>query len=488
MIGKIKQALFHNTSTRQTVAKNTIWLAISNIGGRLLRAGIIVYAARVLGAANWGSFSYALTIAAFLAVFVDIGINAIITKSIASGDTPEHRSQILSTTFYIKMVLLAIGITLITLISPYLTVAGIQTLIPIVILIFAFDTLREFGFALTRALERMEYEAGLFLLTNASIVGLGFWFITISPTTTSLAYAYALGGAIGMLATFFVFRKHFGQLLTRFNWKLVKPLLAQAWPFAISGILGVLMLNTDILIIAWKLSPTEVGLYSAPQRIIQLLYVLPSIVATSVLPAFSRLALADKGRFRAVLERVTSFMVAVAVPMAIGGAMLSKEIMLLLYGAEYTPSALPFAILCITLLVDFIAVILNNALFAHGRQKRLVVYFAIGGLLNVVLDLVLIPGYGIAGCAAATLIAQTVSNTYLRWQVKRVQPFAVLPRLKKVAVAAVVMGIFTYGLQQLGVPVLITIAASGLVYLGTLYALKEPLVHAMKSILRTPTV
>ncbi len=486
MIQRIKSLLFHNTSTRQTVAKNTIWLGVSNIGGRLLRAVIIVYAARVLGASSWGSFSYALTIAAFLTVFVDIGINAIITKSIASGDNAEKRAQVLSTTFYIKAVLLTIGILLIQLVAPYISVAGVQSLIPIVVLIFAFDTLREFGFALTRALERMEYEAALFLLTNGSIVVFGFWFLSVSPTVTALAYAYAAGGALGMICTFFVFRKHFRQILTRFNPALVKPIFKQAWPFAISGILGILMLNTDILIIAWRRSPEEVGLYSAPQRIIQLLYVLPSIVATSVLPTLSRFALQNMERFKKTLERVISFMIAVAIPIAIGGVLLGSEIIRLIYGNEYRLSTVPFQILCLTLLVDFTAVILNNALFAHGQQKKLVIYFAIGGVLNVILDLALIPYYGIAGCAIATLLAQLTSNTYLWWQTKRIQTFSILPRLKRVLVAAAGMALLTYGFRQLELPVLLNIAASGLAYLGLLYALKEPLIHEMKAILRGP--
>jgi O-antigen/teichoic acid export membrane protein len=96
MLHAIKQFLLHNTSTHQTILKNTTWLFSGQIIGRLLRATIVIYAARVLGANNWGAFSYALGIAAFLTVFTDIGVNAYI-KTI-----PRHRicDQISAHSYY----------------------------------------------------------------------------------------------------------------------------------------------------------------------------------------------------------------------------------------------------------------------------------------------------------------------------------------------------------------------------------------------------
>ena len=83
MFLKIKNWLFSNQTISQTIAKNTFWLFSGQMIGRLLRAAIVIYAARVLGAASWGAFSYALGIAAFLTIFSDIGINALITKQTA---------------------------------------------------------------------------------------------------------------------------------------------------------------------------------------------------------------------------------------------------------------------------------------------------------------------------------------------------------------------------------------------------------------------
>ena len=92
MLQKLKSFLFTNTSTRQTIAKNTFWLAISNIGGRLLRSIVIIYAARVLGANGWGVFSYAISLATFLTIFIDFGINAILIKESSQETVAERPS------------------------------------------------------------------------------------------------------------------------------------------------------------------------------------------------------------------------------------------------------------------------------------------------------------------------------------------------------------------------------------------------------------
>ena len=56
MTEKIKSFLFENKTLRQTVVKNVFWLFSGQMIGRLLRAAVVVYAARILGAEGWGLF------------------------------------------------------------------------------------------------------------------------------------------------------------------------------------------------------------------------------------------------------------------------------------------------------------------------------------------------------------------------------------------------------------------------------------------------
>ncbi|MDO8664770.1 MAG: flippase [Candidatus Liptonbacteria bacterium] len=480
----VKNFLFKNLTTRQTFAKNVFWLAFSNIGGRLIRAAIIVYAARVLGAAGWGVFSYAMTLAGFLTLFIDPGLNTILIRDVAKS-SEEDQKKILSTTFLMKTVLLIAAVFLILFVAPFFsTLPGASVLLPLVALIITFDTIRGFFSAFIWAKENMEQEASISILTNVAIVIFSFIFFSFKPSIASFAWGYVAGTAVGAVAATFVLRRYIKKIFSFFSVKLIKPIIVSAWPFAITGTLGLLLTNMDILIISWMRTASDVGIYSAAIRIVQILYALPVIIQLSALPLFSRLARRDNQKFRAGFERTVGFVFLASVPLALGGALLGTQIMTFVFGAAYAGGGLAFKILALTILVDYPMVIISAAVFAYSRQKGLIIAALIGGISNVVLDLILIPRFGITGSAVATLIAQTLSNWYLWHMMKKINYFEVMPKLKIVITAGVIMASVTALLLALHINVILNIALSAAVYFGVLVVFREPLLMEIKRILR----
>jgi PST family polysaccharide transporter len=480
LIKKIKGFLFKNTSTKQTVAKNTVWLSVSNFGGRIIKAVIIIYGARVLGAAGWGVFSYAVTLAGFLTLFMDPGINAILMRDIAKS-SKEEQERILSTAFVMKICLLIAGVLLVIFVAPFFsTLPGAKALLPLVALIITFDTVREFFSSFIRAKEKMEWEAGIFLLMNASVVIFGFIFLSLRPSVASFAWGYVAGTAIGSIAATLVMRRHLKKILSFFSVRLIKPIMSSAWPFAITGALGVLLTNTDILIISWMRTASEVGIYSAAIRIVQVLYIVPAILQLSTLPLFARLAHRDDQKFRAGLERTIGLVFLASVPLALGGAILGTQIVSLIFGTAYTTGGLAFKILMLTMLVDYPAVIISTAIFAYNRQKGLIITSLIGGIGNVLFDLILIPRFGMAGSAVATLIAQILSNWYLWHMMKKINYFEVVPKLKIIVMAGLIMASVTALFLALHINVVLNIALSAAVYFAILLSFREPLAMEIK--------
>ncbi|MBI2623066.1 MAG: flippase [Candidatus Liptonbacteria bacterium] len=482
MLKRVQSFLFNNTTTRQTVIKNVVWLGISNFGGRFIRAIIIVYGARILGAEGWGVFSYGVTLAAILTPFTDVGLSQFLIRETAKNDDPAHRARVFSTTLSLKLVLLLLGVLIILVAAPWFTtIEEAKVILPIIAFLLAFDTLREFGAAITRALERMEWEAGLFLATNVAIVLAGFGFLLLSPTAESFTWGYTVGTGIGAALTFVVLRGYIPRnLIASFSKRLVRPILSAAWPLSIASLLGILMINTDILIIGWLRSAEEVGFYSAAYRVVQLLYLLPGILASSAFPTFSRLADNHRAQMRSTLERTLAVVFIMALPLAAGGLLLAPQIIELLFGSEFLPGTAPFQILMLTLLADFPVVVLAHAAFAYNRPKLLTAYAAIGGVLNVALDFLLIPSFGITGCAWATLIAQVCSTAYLRRKVKQENPFSVLPRLSIAFTATAIMAGGVLLFMSIKLPVLLSVALGAAIYGAVLYFLKEPSLREAK--------
>ena len=483
MFEKSKKFLFRNTNTKQTVAKNTVWLSISNFGGRILKAVIIIYAARVLGTAQYGVLSYALTLTAFLTLFIDPGINAILVRD-ASRGTPEEKRAIFSTTLFIKIVLLAAGALIVLFIGPsFSTLPGAKILLPAAAVIIVCDSIREFLSAYIRTRERMEQEAAIFMTTNAAIVILGFIALRMSPTPLFLIWAYAGGTAVGMVTAVVTFRDQLKNLGSFFSKRLIGPIFRSAWPFAITGALGAMLTGCDILIISWMKTASDVGMYAAAIRIIQVLYLVPTIIQFSILPLLARLARRDDKKFATAMERIVGTVFLASIPLALGGVIVGTQVMTLVYGSAYAAGGLPFKILMLTMLIDFPATIISTAIFAYDRQKSLIITSLVAGIPNVVLDLILIPRFGMAGSAVATLIAQFLGNWYLWRTLKKINQFKVLPHLKKAALAGIVMAVTTTILLISGTNVIANVLISGAVYIGMLIALHEPLLFEIGAII-----
>jgi len=154
------------------------------------------------------------------------------------------------------------------------------------------------------------------------------------------------------------------------------------------------MLNIDIVMLGFTRG--REWFYSASQKIVQLLYVLPAILAMSTFPAISRL-ISEKAKKKAkvLMERAVAAVFLLALPITAGGSILSSQIIALIYGAEYLPASPAFFFLIFTPLLVFPGMLVGNYIFAYNRQRQIVPRVLAGIIANVVLNILLIPLFGI---------------------------------------------------------------------------------------------
>ena len=482
MKNQFQALLFSNQTLGQTVLKNTFWLGISQIVSRIIRAIIVIYAARILGAAGYGVFSYAIALAGFMSIFSDIGIDWILTREAAKN--PELKSQYLSTILFIKLILLAFLFILITFVAPYFTtISEAKDLLPIIAILFLSDGLRRYGFAFIRSLEKMEIEAGINIFTNTVTVILSLIILLYNPTPYSLAIGYTIGSILGLAMTIFAIRTYLNKLFSNFTRKLIKPILTSLWPFAIINFLGASLFYTSILILGWMRTAPELGFYSAAQRPIQLLIVLSIIIATSILPALSRWAAKETNKFKLLLEQSLSMVMLLAIPLTIGGVILGDQVIILLYGTDYTSAAIIFRLLALSFLAIFPFTIISNAIFAFDIQRKFISHMALGAIINIILNIYLISKLGAPGAAIATVISQFATYGWVYYVLRARLGLVVAPSIYRAVIAGTTMGIATWGLKQLDINLFLTIGLAIAIYFGLLLIFKEPLLEKLRSII-----
>jgi len=483
MLTRLKNLLFTNRSTKQTIVKNVFWLSFGQIGSRLIRAIIIIYAARVLGAAEYGVFSYALGLAAFFTIFADLGLSPLLTREIASNS--EKRSSIFASAFWLKIFLLAITASLVIFVAPkFSNIKEAIPLLPFVALLVALDNLRDFTFAYFRGIEKMELEGFLVVVMNSVIAIAGFIILSFKQTAGALLFSYIASVAALSIAAFYFIKDLLKRIFKDFNKTIALQFLHNCWPLAFAGLFGIFMLNIDIIMLGWWRTSEEIGYYSASQRVVQIFYTLSGIIATAVFPAFSRFI--KQGVFekaKLLNEKVISLLYLLALPLAVGGIILAQPIIKLLFGKEYLPASLSFQILILTLLIQFPAAVLSNSLTAYNQQRKLAYYTGLGSLSNVLFNALFIPIWGINGAALATVIAQSAYIFPLWLKIKKINNFYTLRHLKKIAASAAIMGVVSFIFNQIRMNVIVNIILSAGFYFALLYLMKEEAIQEIKGLL-----
>ena len=472
---RIKDLLFQNTNLKQTVLKNAFWLSVGNIGARIIKAILIIFAARWLGANGYGVFSYTIGLAGFFTIFSDIGISGIMTRE--ASKAPELLPKYLSTALFIKIILVGLSAAAIIFIAPSFTkISEALPLLPLAAFLLAFDGLRDFTFGIVRSKEKMELEAGINVFTNIAITILGLIALLIKSDAKILMTAYTIGSGLGLLFSLWLLRENFRKIWQYFDKNLIKQIFLNAWPFALTGLLGAVLINTDIIMLGWLKDAKEVGYYSAAQRPVQLLYLIPAIIATSLFPSFAKWANKDNEKFKQVFEKAMKSVFLVAFPIFVGGFILASQIINLLFGAGFQSSTPIFMILLPTIFLVFPGNLFGNAIFAYNRQKTFLISLSLGGIGNIIFNLILIPPFGGIGSAVATIFAQILANGFNWYTMKKINNFKAIGYLLKIIGGAVIMGLTVWTLKILGVPVIVNILLGIIIYFLALILFREPLI------------
>ncbi|MFH1867225.1 MAG: flippase [Patescibacteria group bacterium] len=472
-----------NQSSKQTIAKNTLWLGFGQITSRLIRAIIIIYAARVLGAEGYGIFSYTLSLAAFFTIFVDIGINQITTRE--SSKNQQLRKNYLATTLVIKLILVSLTAFLIAFIAPlFATIEESKSLLLLVAILIAFESLRDYGYAVVRSIEKMQIEASINILINGGVVALGLTALFFKPSIELLILSFVIGTGIGTTSLFWIIRHQLKAIFTNFSTSLIKPLARSSWPFAVMAAMAAITINADIIILGWLRTPAEIGWYAAAQKPVQLLYLLPSLVAVSIFPTFSRLAHNNNGSLKKILEKTINLVLLIGIPLMLGGMILAPEIINLLYSSDYTNAITPFTILLATIVFNYPIVLISYAIFAYDKQKVIAIYSGLAAFMTIVLNLLMIPRFGIVGAAIANLLTLAVHNILVWISLKKINNFTFWRCLPKISLGSLVMLVIVWLLKLIGINLFIIIALSAFIYIVILYFLKEPILLEVSGLVR----
>jgi O-antigen/teichoic acid export membrane protein len=397
---------FSSSSFRKYLA-NTSWLFVERILRIIVSFVVTIFVVRYLGPKDFGLFSYVLSFFWLFVSLSTLGLESITTREIIKQ--PEKRDEIIGTVFFLR---LAGSVTAIASVGLALIFLGEETNTTIMILLLSGSFLFQSFSAIEyyfRGKVQAKYNA--YALSASVLVSslLKVIFILIKAPliyfVVAVVFEYAVL-AIGLVAVYHL------NAFSIFNWKysksLASSLLKDAWPLALSGIVVMIYMKIDQIMIKNMMSEEAVGYYASAVRLCEAWYFIPVTLCNSIFPAIVNAKNVSEEFYNNRMQKLYDILTWLAIGIAIPVTIFSNQIITLLFGSEFSPASPVLTIYIWAGIAVFLGVASSQYLINENLTKLSFLRTLIGMIINVFLNLLLIPVYGIIGSAIATLVSYTI--------------------------------------------------------------------------------
>ena len=390
--------------------KNTSWLFAEKILRMVVGLFVGIWAARYLGPEQFGLFSYAQAFVGLFAAIAGLGLDGIIVRELVKN--PSKQAVLLGTAFYLKL----IGALLVLLaLAGTVTLSHQDSLTTWLIFIIASSTVfQSFNvvdfFFQAKVLSKYVVYANIISLLISSFVKIGL--ILTSASLIAFAWVVLFDSVILMLGFVYYFQRHAKLNIKRLNFSKATAinLLKDSWPLILSGLVISIYMKVDQIMIKEMLDAEAVGQYVAAVRLSEAWYFIPMVIASSLFPAIINAKKVSEEFYYAQLQKLYDLMVWIAIAIALPMTFLSDWVIDLLYGVQYDQSGAILMIHIWAAVFVFLGVASSRWFIVENLQKYSLYRTLAGALINVMLNYILIPIYGIYGAAYATLASQVVAS------------------------------------------------------------------------------
>jgi O-antigen/teichoic acid export membrane protein len=453
----------------QRILKNTGILSIAQIISYVLVFFYTIYIARYLGAEGFGILSFAIAIVGIFTILTDLGISTLTVRDVARDRSlgPKY----LGNGLVIKVILAVVSFGLIALAVNLLNYPSETiTVVYFIALSTIFGSIASFIFSIFQAHEKMEFQ-GLGQILNGVLMFSGvFIAIDMSLDVVGFSFVYFITSLISLIYSLLIYIWKFSLPPVEVDRVFWGKLLKGAIPFGITGIFVTIYYWIDSVMLSVMAGNEVVGWYNASYKVIFLFLSFQSLFIVSIFPVLSSFYKTSRESLKYAYERSFKYMLIISIPIAIFGTLVADKIILLIYGPDFMPSIVALQILIWTVVFMFINNISGNFLGSINQQVVVSKVAAVGAVVNIVLNLVLIPKFSYVGSSFATVFTELMILPILVYVVHKYRYTSVSPLVKdlpKILVSGLAMSLFIIYFSYLNLFILLL--ASSIIYLGVIF-------------------
>ncbi len=391
-----------------SIAKNTAYITVAFILQKIMAFVYIALIARNVGPELVGKYFFALSFTAIFSIFIDAGLSPVLIREVAKYKEKARE-------YFNNITTLKLSFALITLLAIFIIINLLnydeftKNLVYIASIAMLFDSFSLTFYALLRSYQILKFEAFGIIAYQILTVALGGVILFTTKSIAMLIGVLVFSSILNTLYSFYLARKVSGvKFKLTLNKKFSRLVLFASFPFLLAGVFNRVYTHIDTILLSKLAGDAYVGWYGVANKLVFALQFIPSAFVASIYPAMSNYFEHSKEKLKSTFERSIIYLMTIAVPICFGTIALSGEIITTLYGEDFLRSILPLNLLMVSLIFVFLYFPVGSLLNASNRQKRNTANMGIAMVINVVLNIILIPKINLAGAAIASIVSQAV--------------------------------------------------------------------------------
>ncbi len=412
---------------------------ISTIGITLFGFISTMLFSHLLGKDLMGVYYLFLAYYGIFSMISDGGFGQAAVKRISEG---KEQNEYLTAYATLRALLIIVSTLLLLVLSPFFVDIQAYNLIPWIIVALSASF---FGHTVTYGVYGLGH-VGVYSLSN----GISEFFKILIQIVTVLLGFSVFGLFGGVIAATLIFGllclKYFSFKPTKFTFHHISSLATYGFWIFLIGTGSIVFAYADTIFIGYFMTNGDVGVYRTAYQFTSIATFICAAITGTLTPKISHWSANNQmDKIAPVVTRGITFSLILAIPVAFGGFLLSERLLYFFYGADFAEGALVCSILLVMQIIAVFTLLLGVGLTASDHARQAFYAAGIAALLNIALNVTLIPIFGINGAAVATLISYTLNAILISHFLKRYIPIRLeLPPIAHIIIASLVMALFVF--------------------------------------------
>jgi len=383
----------------------------ATVVARAVDLGFAVFMLRVLGPVEYGGYAFAVGLIGYFAIFTDFGLGTLLTREVARRG--EQGQRYVATIIGVRLMLCLVAAPVlgaaVWAYHTFLELSGGAALAAL-LLMAALGPSSVAGAlsALFSAHERMEYPAGVVVLTSLAKAFLGVAALLLGWGVVGLGVISVATSALTALIFWGLITRYFFPPRITFDWRSGISMLGTAVPLVLNNLLNTLFFRVDVLLLQAIKGAEAVGIYSTAYKFVDGLLIIPSAFTLALFPLMSRQAETAPKDLARLYTRGLRALLLLALPAAVGITVVAEQLVVALFGEPFRTAGGVLQVLVWFLPFSYVNGLTQYVLIALNQQRFITFAFAIGAAFNLTANLLVLPAYGPHGAAAVTVASEVV--------------------------------------------------------------------------------